>query len=128
VLDSALTRRALAMALARRPVAPGLLHHADLGSEYIAGDYCDALAAEQIALSFSRPGNCRDNAVVESFFAALKSECVPVTPGGFATHASAITHLLTYIDAFYNHQRLHSTLDYMSPADYEAQYETQDSA
>jgi putative transposase len=127
-LDHHLTRLALARALAQRVVRPGLLHHADLGSEYVAQRYCDDLAAAQISLSFSRPGNCRDNAVVESFFATLKTECVPATPGGFATHASAIIHLFDYIEVFYNHHRRHSTLDFMSPADYEAQYNTYDSA
>jgi putative transposase len=127
-LDSALTRRALEIALARRSISARLLHHADLGSEYVAGRYCEALADAKITLSFSRPGNCWDNAVAESFFATLKDECVPETPGGFATHASALTHLFEYIDVFSNHQRRHSTLDFMSPADYEAQHEAHDSA
>jgi putative transposase len=127
-LDSELTTRALTMALARRSVSAGLLHHADLGSEYVAGRYCDAVAEAKMRVSFSRPGNCWDNAVAESFFATLKAECVPDTPGGFATHTSAITHLFHYIEVFYNHQRRHSTLDFMSPADYEAQYNAQESA
>jgi putative transposase len=123
-LDSQLTRRALAMALARRPLGlgGGLLHHADLGSEYVAERYCAALEAEGVTLSFSRPRNCWDNAVVESFFASLKAEGVPETPGGFATHATASTHLFDYIEVFYNRVRRHSTLSFMSPADYEAQH------
>lgn len=127
-LDHHLTREALARAVAQRGVPPGLLHHADLGSEYIAQRYCDDLAAAKIRLSFSRPGNCRDNAVVESFFGSLKNECVPATPGGFATHASAIIHLFDYIEVFYNHQRRHSTLDCLSPVDYETQHTSQNSA
>lgn len=126
-LDSELTTRALTMALGRRSVSAGSLHHADLGGEYVATRYCAALANAQMTLSFSRPGNCWDNAVAESFFATLKTECLPEIAGGFATHASAITHLFDYIEVFYNHRRRHSTLDFMSPADYEAQYNAQDS-
>lgn len=127
-LDSALTEQTLAMALARREVQPGLVHHADLGSEYIAGRYCDVLAEAKCVLSFSRPGNCWDNAVAESFFATLKTECLPETLGGFASHASAVTHLFEYIEVFYNHRRRHSALGYLSPTEYEAKYATHGSA
>jgi putative transposase len=121
-LDSRLTLQALAMALARRRPGPGLLHHADLGSEYVAERYCAVLKAEGITLSFSRPRNCWDNAVVESFFASLKTEAVPEIPGGFGSHAAARAQLFEYIDRFYNRVRRHSTLNFMSPAAYEAQY------
>lgn len=115
-----LTLRALRRALAARRPAAGLLHHADQGEEYMARGYRAALAEAGVALSMSRVGNCWDNAVVESFFATLKAERVPATPGGFATRSLAETALFHYIEVFYNRQRQHSTLGYLSPAHYEA--------
>ena len=116
-IDQALTLRALRMALdARRPKS-GLLHHSDRGSQYAAGAYRRTLAANGIACSMSRKGDCWDNAVAESFFATLKVELVHETV--FRTQAHAQRELFEYIEVFYNRVRRHSSLGYVSPVDYE---------
>lgn len=92
----------------------GLLHHTDRGSQYASNDYIQALRDRGMIRSMSRRGNCWDNAVAESFFATLKKELVYRTH--FETRAEAILALTDYIDAFYNQQRLHSSIDYLAPA------------
>jgi putative transposase len=115
-LDSALVRSALHMALQqRRPAAP-LLHHSDQGSQYTSAEYRALLAAHGLEESMSRVGNCYDNAVVESFFATLKAECATQP---FATRAQARTAIFEYIEGWYNRVRLHSTLGYRSPLEFE---------
>jgi putative transposase len=121
-LRAELTLAALRRALLARQPAPGLVHHADQGEEYKARRYRAACAAAGAVLSMSRTGNCWDNAVVESFFATLKTERLPREPGGFATRSLAEAALLEYIEVFYNHQRRHSSLGYESPAGYEATF------
>lgn len=95
----------------------GLLHHSDRGSQYASVDYRQALAARGIEYSMSRKGNCWDNAVVESFFSTLKQELVYTTD--FTTHEQARLALFEYIEVFYNWQRRHSTLGYVSPVQFE---------
>jgi putative transposase len=114
---AALTTRALAQALrsGRRP----RLHHSDQGNEYLAAPYGDRLAQAGIAASWSRPRNCWDNAVVESFFATLKTEALPAT-GGFDSPEHAYLTLFDYIEIFYNRERRHSSLNFVPPATYEA--------
>jgi putative transposase len=116
-VTAALTTRALEHALrsGRRP----RLHHSDRGGEYVALTYGARLAAERIAASWSRPGNCWDNAVMESFFATLKLEAVP-QPGGFDSRAHAELALFEYLEIFYNRERRHSALGYRPPVAYEA--------
>jgi transposase InsO family protein len=118
-MTTALVENALHMALhARQPDAP-LLHHSDQGSQYTSAVYQSQLAEAKIQTSMSRVGNCYDNAVAESFFGTLKAECVT---GQFATQALARTTIFEYIEVWYNRQRLHSTLGYLSPVDFERQH------
>jgi len=116
-----LTLHALTMALGRRRPAPGLLHHSDRGSQYASGDYRRALKTHGMICSMSRRGNCWDNAVAESFFATLKVELgVDDTP--WSTRAHAQDDVFEYIEVFYNGQRRHSTLAYLSPVAFERQW------
>ena len=116
-IDRHLVLNALDMALKGRRPGRGLLHHSDRGSQYASIDYQQALAARGIQCSMSRKGNCWDNAVAESFFSSLKMELVH--DADFATHEQARTALFEYIEVFYNRQRRHSTLGYVSPVDFE---------
>jgi putative transposase len=116
-LDQTLTRTALRRALVQRQPAAGLLHHSDRGTHYTAAEYQAALSAAHVAVSMSRRGDCWDNAVMESFFATLKVELVH--DARWATRAEATAALATYIEGWYNRRRRHSTLDYLSPAEYE---------
>ena len=116
-----LTLHALTMALGRRRPPSGLLHHSDRGSQYASGDYRRALTAHGMICSMSLRGNCWDNAVAESFFATLKVELgVDDTP--WATRAHAHDDVFEYIEVFYNGQRRHSTLAYLSPLAFERQW------
>ena len=119
-LDQALTTRALERALLMRRPAPGLLHHCDQGSAYTAGHYQAILAQQQCVVSYSRRGNCWDNAVVESFFATLKTELV--TDARWQTRPEARAELAAYLDGWYNYERRHSSLGYLSPVQYEQQH------
>jgi transposase InsO family protein len=114
---------ALGMALARRQPAPGLLHHSDRGSQYASGDYQTALGRQGIVGSMSRRGDCWDNAVVESFFATLKVELVH--DALWPTRAAARMALFDYIEVFYNQQRRHSSLGFLSPLAFERQWHQQ---
>ena len=120
-INSALVEAALRMALGTRQPKPGLIHHTDQGRQYLSTDYQDLLAAHHALVSLSRPGNCYDNAMSESFWATLKSECAT---GPFATRAEARTTIFEYIEVFYNRQRLHSALGYRSPAQFESDHLT----
>lgn len=103
------------MALGRRHPSAALLHHSDRGSEYTSDAYLAVLASWGIQVSMSRVGNCYDNAVVERFFGTLKREC----PMDFATRQQARSAIFTYIEGYYNPVRRHSTLGYVSPAEFE---------
>ena len=120
-LTDDLTRDALGMALARRRPPHGLLHHSDRGSQYASGDYQRLLAQHGIVGSMSRRGNCWDNAVAESFFATIKVELVH--DAAWATRAAARAELVEYLEVFYNGQRRHSALGYLSPRAFERQRE-----
>jgi transposase InsO family protein len=115
VNDRHVTIKALEMALKRRCPATGLLHHSDQGGTYASEDYQVLLAARGIVCSMSRRGNCWDNAVIESFFATVKSELGE----HFESHGDAKMALFDYIEVFYNHRRRHSTLGQISPARFE---------
>ena len=116
-IDRKLTLDALDMALRSRRPARGLLHHSDRGSQYASADYRKALEQRGIRGSMSRRGNCWDNAVAESFFGRLKTELVHQVD--FPTRAAARSALFDYIEVFYNRQRRHSHLGYVSPAEFE---------
>lgn len=116
-----LTLDALGMALQRRRPPQGLLHHSDRGSQYASGDYQRVLAQHGIVCSMSRRGDCWDNAVAESFFATLKVELVH--DATWATRAVARTELFDYLEVFYNGQRRHSALGYLSPRAFEQRRE-----
>lgn len=124
-LDRSLVLAALQHAITRRQPPPGLIHHSDRGSQYASADYRALLGEHQMTASMSRRGNCWDNAAMESFFATLKAE-LPQTM--FVSHAAARSAVFDYIERFYNRQRRHSTLTYLSPAAYEQQYEAQEAA
>ena len=108
---------ALKMAIEQRRPRAGLVHHSDRGIQYAAEAFTDVLAANDMLASMSRRGNCYDNAAMESFFHSLKTEHVRHVH--YRTHAEARASLFDYIEAFYNRQRIHSTLDYLSPVDFE---------
>jgi putative transposase len=112
VNDRHLVLTALTMALNRRCPDTGLLHHSDRGSTYASEDYQRRLDAHGIACSMSRTGDCYDNAVMEAFFSTLKTELADA----FASHGQAKRELFEYIEGFYNTQRRHSTIGYVSPA------------
>jgi transposase InsO family protein len=112
------TLSALEMALQQRSVPVGLLHHSDRGSQYGAVAYQQRLAARGIQCSMSRPGNCWDNAVVESFFATLKTELL-VNAHPYPTRPDVRTAIFEYVEGFYNRARRHSTLGYLSPVEFE---------
>lgn len=115
VIDRHLVLKALEMGLKRRNPAAGLVSHSDRGSQYASEDYRNALVASAITCSMSRKGNCWDNAVSESWFGTLKRELGE----NFASQADADRKLFDYIEVFYNQQRSHSTLGYISPAQFE---------
>ena len=110
---------ALAMAYWRRKPSAGLLHHSDRGSQYACGKYRDQLENYQMIPSMSRKGDCWDT-VVESFFGSLKQERVHWR--NYQTRYDAQQDILQYLSVFYNGYRLHSTLDYVSPNEYERQF------
>ncbi len=113
--DRHLAIRALEGAIKRRCPDAGLLHHSDRGGPYTSEDYQNVLTAKGITCSMSRKGNCIDNAAMESWFSTLKQELGE----RFESFADAKAELFDYIEVFYNQKRRHSSLDYVSPADYE---------
>jgi len=116
MMDVSLVEKAWQMAIGNRRPAPDLLHHSDRGSQYTADAYLALLEQARCQLSMSRTGNCYDNAAMESFHATLKGECA-FQP--FDTKAAAKTAIFEFIEIWYNRQRLHSTLGYRSPAEFE---------
>jgi putative transposase len=116
-LGDGLALEALTMSLARRRPRAGLVHHSDRGPPYISAQYSGVLTQHGIVMSLSRPGNCWDNAVAESFFATLKVELV--YEARWLTRAAAERALFDYIEVFYNGQRRHSSLGYLSPRAFE---------
>lgn len=118
-LRQELTIAALTMAIQRQKPGRGLIHHSDRGSQYAATDYRKMLKANGILASMSRKGNCWDNAPMESWFHTLKSELVHHTR--YATREVAKRDLFAYIEGYYNRQRLHSALGYLTPEQAELQ-------
>ena len=118
-IDTVLVLKALAMALLHRHPPANLLFHSDRGVQYASGDYRQALSQAGFIASMSRRGNCYDNAAMESFWSTLKLELV--YRRCFDTRAQARTQIFDYIESFYNRQRSHSALNYLSPVDFELQ-------
>ena len=112
-----LTLRALQMALAQRVPDRGLIHHSDRGVQYTSAAFQEVLDARGIVCSMSRRGDCWDNAVVESFFATLKLDLI--FRETFRTRREARQAIFNYIEVFYNRQRRHSFLGYVSPVEFE---------
>jgi len=109
-----LTAQALWRAVRSKRPAPGLIHHSDRGTQYCADDYRKLLAQFGMQASMSRKGNCYDNAPMESFWGSLKNEMIHHQR--YATRANAEAAIKEYIEIFYNRQRRHSRLGYVSPA------------
>jgi len=119
-LETRLVHDALSMAQQARKPEAGLLHHSDRGSQYASHSYQEQLRRHGMVCSMSRRGNCWDNAVVESFFSTLKSELICDQP--YRTRAQARSAVFEYIEVWYNRKRRHSTLGYISPVQFERQY------
>ena len=118
-IDTALVLKALAMALLQRNPPPDLLFHSDRGIQYASQDYRSALAQAGLIASMSRKANCYDNASMESFWSTLKLELV--FRRDFTSRSQARAEIFDYIETFYNRQRSHSALNYLSPVDFELQ-------
>ena len=116
-VQQAIALEALAMAIRRRRPEPGLVHHSDRGGQYASAAYQALLDRHGLVSSMSRPGNCLDNAVAESFFHTLKTELV--YHEHYRTREAARLAIFEWIEGFYNRTRLHSTLGYRSPEEYE---------
>lgn len=108
---------ALNMALVKRNPPKGLIHHSDRGSQYACHAYRKLLSAHGAICSMSRKGNCWDNAVAESFFHTLKTEMIFFED--FKTRQQAVNVIFEWIEVFYNRQRIHSTLGYKTPVQFE---------
>ena len=112
-LRTELAAAALVMATQRQRPGPGLVHHSDRGSQYASGEYRKLLNKADMRASMSRAGNCYDNAPMESFFHTLKVELVHQRR--WATRDEARRDLFSYVEGYYNRQRMHSALAYLSP-------------
>jgi transposase InsO family protein len=117
-LETSLITSALDMALGRQDLTSGgLLSHSDRGVQYSSGDYRRKLEALQITASMSRTGNCYDNAFAESFFATLKKELIYRTE--YKNKEEAKKAIFEYIEVWYNRKRIHSSIGYMTPVQFE---------
>lgn len=116
-LKDNLTLSALEMATQQRSPAANLIHHSDQGVQYASRDFCRALEVNSIQQSKSAKGNAHDNAVVESFFAILKTKEVEGT--NYATRQQARSSIFSYVEGFYNPKRRHSSLGYLSPDEFD---------
>lgn len=115
--DGKLLEDCLTMALTHRKPPSGLIHHSDRGSNYTAHAFQQRLIDNNVVASMSRKGDCWDNAVAESFFSTLKNELTHEQ--NFDNHQTARAAIFEYIELFYNRQRLHQTLNYQTPDEFE---------
>jgi transposase InsO family protein len=122
-LETELVTRALKQALYRRLINSELMHHSDRGCQYTSKEFRDLALSHGIRLSMSAKGHCYDNAVAESFFHTMKTEHIYLTH--YRTREEAKTSIFEYIEVFYNRLRLHSTLGYMSPLEFEKAWKNQ---
>lgn len=116
-MTQSLVSDALEMAVNRQKPKPGLIHHSDRGTQYAADDYQDLLQKYAMICSMSRKGDCWDNAMAESFFHTLKTE--HVYHEQFKTRCDAKSSVFEWIEVFYNRQRIHSAIGFVSPECYE---------
>jgi len=116
-IDTQLVLASWRMALSRRPAPDQLILHSDRGCQYASAEFRNALQEQGALASMSRKANCYDNAAMESFWSTLKLELV--YRRDFATHAQARAEIFSFIELFYNTKRLHSSLKYLSPVDFE---------
>ena len=119
-LESCLVEQAFHMAVQARKQVKGLLHHSDRGSQYAGDTYQGLLTIHAMQISMSGTGDCYDNAPMESFFATLKGERVHLQD--YLTRREARSDIFAYIEGFYNRIRRHSSLDYLSPDEFERRY------
>jgi putative transposase len=119
-----LVEDALTMAFEHRSPEEGVIFHSDRGCQYTSGDFAELARANGVVLSVGRKGECWDNAVAESFFATIKRELIET--GAWPTRAGLRRAVFEYIEGWYNTRRLHSTLGYLSPAQYEAVHHNAD--
>lgn len=119
-MKTELVLAAFRMALQGRDLEPGAFHHSDRGSQYASKDFQDELKSVDMKCSMSRKANCIDNAVQESWYHTLKTEMVHHEH--FRTRAEARAKIFEYIEVFYNRERLHSTLGYMTPVEFENEH------
>ena len=117
--DKYLVLNALNMAIQKRTPSPGLLHHTDRGAVYSSDEYRNKLSSKGCISSMSRSGDCYDNAVAESFFSSLKNELT--YKNVFNSRNQARTEIFKYIEIFYNRQRIHQSLNYLTPEQFERQ-------
>jgi transposase InsO family protein len=115
-----LTQNALKQAIMRRPPPEGLIHHSDRGSQYASGEYQELLKKYKITPSMSRKGDCWDNAVGESFVHTLKVE--KIHRCRFMTRETAMREIFEYVEMYYNRKRMHSSLGYLSPFEFERRF------
>ncbi len=113
-LETRLAMGAVEMALQRRRPAPGLLHHSDRGVQYASNEYRELLEEQKARVSMSRKGNCWDNAVAESFFATVEIELIE--DADWHTRNEARSAIFDFVEVWYNRQRRHSSLGYLTPA------------
>ncbi len=119
-MNTSLIEKTLERAFQRRQPPPGLFLHSDRGSQYTSRCWARRLKSLKIRPSMGAIGYCYDNATMEAFWSTLKTEALPET-GRFASKSNAKTELFYYIEVFYNRKRLHSSLDYRSPEEFEQQ-------
>jgi len=119
-LRTEIVLNALEMALIRRRPPPDLIHHSDHGSQYTAATFASRCRRAQIRQSMGSVGDCFANALAESFFATVAGDLL--SNQCFRSHAQARTALFTYLEVFYNRQRRHSALGYLTPEDFERRY------
>jgi putative transposase len=116
-LETTLTLEALRMAISHRNPGPGVIHHSDQGIQYAAEEYVTELKQYGFAISMSRSGNPYDNATMESFFKTLKYEEVYLCE--YETYEDVLERIPYFVEAVYNHKRLHSGIGYLTPEEYE---------
>lgn len=119
-LQTELVTKALTQALKKRNIKENLMHHSDRGSQYTSKEFKDIARRHGIKLSMSGKGHCFDNAVAESFFHTLKTEHTNFC--NYRIREEAKNSIFEYVEIFYNRQRLHSTIDYLSPEEYESRW------
>jgi putative transposase len=118
-INKTLALGALDMALMRRKPQSKVLHHTDQGAIYGSDEYIKKIKAHQLIPSMSRKGDCYDNAIAESYFSTLKNELI--LGRVYQSREQARSEIFNYIEVFYNRQRLHQSLNYLTPQEYEMQ-------